>query len=233
MITLRGKISVQRLRGMVNITAAEGGGGPLQEKRVYPTHDRQVVASDEEFYGLSVVTIEPVPRKPFADVSIFAGSSPTPAQAVIDMNLGVGVSAKAFNQVACEYEVLPVDGATYGFKLNSAGYYESQNKGVASSYAMCKIVFSATEPGFVVLNCINYAENNYDFGLISEPNIMLAMSSDVDSSGVLHSFKGKSSASVQKVFVILPSGENFVCVKFRKDGGSDTGNDSLQFSISV
>lgn len=72
MITLRGKISVQRLRGMVNIAASEGGGGPLQAKTVYPSHEEQIIAPDDDFYGLALVKVEPVPRLPICIVSVTA-----------------------------------------------------------------------------------------------------------------------------------------------------------------
>ena len=35
------------------------------------------------------------------------------------------------------YEVVAVENASYGFELNDNGYYESKNKGVSSSYAIC------------------------------------------------------------------------------------------------
>lgn len=92
MITLRGKISVQRLRGIVNIAASEGGGGPLQAKTVYPSHEEQIVAPDEEYYGLVAVTVRPVPRKPAVESMILEGTAHLDTPVSVEKNLGITVS---------------------------------------------------------------------------------------------------------------------------------------------
>ena len=65
----------------------------------------------------------------------------------------------------------------YGFKTNSAGYLESQNKGVNSSYAMIKIRFYAQTSGTFTIYYICNAENNYDYALFSNLNSTLSQSS--------------------------------------------------------
>lgn len=44
------------------ITAGGGSGGPLQAKTAWPSHDEQVIAPDEDYYGLVSVKVEPVPK---------------------------------------------------------------------------------------------------------------------------------------------------------------------------
>lgn len=130
------------------------------------------------------------------------------------------------------YTVDAVEGATYGFTLNSNGYYESGNKAVNSSYAICKVVFNTQGLGLKV-DCINYAEANYDYGLLSNLNTELALSNSADSSGVFKNFKGSSKANVQSVdYGSIDAGENFVYVKFIKDGSGNSNNDSLQFKLN-
>lgn len=232
MITLRGKVSVQRLSGIVNIVPSAGN-PPLQAKVVYPSHEEQIVKPDDDYYGLSVVTAVAVPRVPACAVRVDGKSYRNTEIQIVDINISAAVSVETQERLsAFEWEVVPVEGAQYGFTLNSDGYYESQNKGVDSSYAMCKIIVRTEKAGFVVLDCINYAESSYDFGLFSEADFMLSMDSTGEQNGVAFSFKGNSSANVQKAAIELPVGEHFICVKFRKDGSTGSNNDTLQFKIA-
>lgn len=167
------------------------------------------------------------------------------------VNLGVEVFAIG-EEILCSYEVMTVDGASYGFSggsgryvetetvqigTNPSAYYTSGNKGVRNSYAMCKIVFNAQTERIVTLNCINYAEANYDYGIISAVDTMLSLDNNDDgatgSTNVIKNFKGESSADIAPIEITIPAGEHFVCVKFRKDNGTDSDNDTLKFSISV
>ena len=77
------------------------------------------------------------------------------------------------------YTVEKPSGATYGFSLNANNYYESKNKGVNSSYAMAKLNFTTDGSYKLYLDCINYAETNYDFGILSELDKTLQMSREV------------------------------------------------------
>lgn len=132
-------------------------------------------------------------------------------------------------------EVLPISGVPYGFALNASGYYESTNKNLHSTYAMCQIVVYTNTERSLRLQCINYAESNYDYGIISQPNKTLARSTaDDGSSGtttVFRNFKGQSSTAVVTLDIPIPIGESVIEVKYRKDGSVSSGNDSLQFKI--
>lgn len=126
------------------------------------------------------------------------------------------------------YTVEAVDGVTYGFGLNSNGYYESQNKGRTNSYALCKVIIDNPDGQNVYFDCINYAENYYDFGFLGKVGETLANNRYVDSS-VFHSFKSSHSASVQTVGYGAISGT--IYVKYIKDGSGNENNDSLQFKV--
>lgn len=150
------------------------------------------------------------------------------AENVVNIDVDVSPTHADYN---VSYEVVPVDGAPYGFSLNENGYYESRNKGISDSYAMCKVIVNVNTELPVYFQCINYAQNYYDYGLISEPNTMLAMNKTADSYGVAKSFSSSSSATVQNVAFKLPAGESFFCVKFIKNGSTNSNNDSLQFKL--
>ena len=130
-------------------------------------------------------------------------------------------------------------GAPYGFVLRGQDYYESTNSGVDSSYAMCKVVIPAGKSGYYYMDCINYGENNYDYGIISKLNQTLPMNnngastSSATSSTVLHSFYNSSSPDVQTVSLgQLPDG-GFFYVKYRKDNTTSEYNDTLKFKVRL
>ena len=130
------------------------------------------------------------------------------------------------------YTVEKPSGATYGFSLNANSYYDSTNKGVNSSYAMAKLNFTTDGSYKLYLDCINYAETNYDFGILSEIDKTLQMSSTVDSTNVKRSFKGSSSANVQTVdYGQIAQGSHYIYIKFRKDSSASSNKDSLQFKV--
>ena len=125
-----------------------------------------------------------------------------------------------------------IDGAAYGFALNNSGYYESQNKGVKNSYALCRISISNAMNRKLYFDCINSGESSYDYGLFGAVNQELAKNNSADA-GVKQSFKGKSSTSVQTVEYDDAAGNCFIDVKFIKDNSNDSGNDSLQFKVRM
>lgn len=121
---------------------------------------------------------------------------------------------------------------TYGFYLNNNDYYESNNKGKNTSYAVCRVTFTLSEETQVCLDCINYAENNWDYGILSNIDTGLSLSSTADASAKIYkNFKGLSSSSVQTVTYTIPAGEHFIDIKYLKDTSNSSNNDSLQFKI--
>lgn len=229
MAKLQGCIEVKRLYGKINLVPSDGSsGGPLQAKTAYPSHSEQIIAPDEDFYGLVSVTVKPTPRLP-ACVASFTEAIHETVGNVVNIS---AVASVSYEDILLLHSVESVSGASYGFSKKSNGYYESNNKNVNSSYAMCKVVLWAKEDTTVTLNCINYAESNYDYGLISEIDTMLGLSSDADSSGVFKNFKGQSSPDAVQVVIPVPAGDHFICVKYRKDGSGSEGNDRFMFAVA-
>lgn len=227
-IKLNGRITEQRLAGRINMIPSEGGGGPLQAKTAFPSHSEQVIAPDEDFYGLVSVTVKPVPRVKALDLAVTSEGAKEVEMIMPNFLSDVSVTSE---DAIFEWEVVDVEGATYGFALNDAGYYESQNKGIAYSYAICKILMRSSYPRTVTLKCINYAENNYDYGLISNLDTMLTLIHSADTEGVKKNFKSEHSTTVKSISFSIQPGEHFICAKFIKDSGGDQNNDSLQFTI--
>jgi hypothetical protein len=79
----------------------------------------------------------------------------------------------------------------YGFIKNKSNYYESNNKGYDSSSAVCRVTFNLEKETTVYFDCINYAENNYDYGLLSNLDTELDLTNIVDNSSKIYkNFKG-------------------------------------------
>ena len=123
----------------------------------------------------------------------------------------------------------------YTFELNLNDYYESNNKGVNSSYAYCTLNYSGFDN--LILECINYGENKYDYGIISQPDVLLSESTTDDSNGasgtatVFKNFKTESSATPVQLTIPSDGGSHFITIKYKKDGSTAAGNDSLQFRV--
>ena len=132
------------------------------------------------------------------------------------------------------FTVTDVEGASYNFVLNDAGYYESTNKGVVNSAALCKLdIIDLEDTTKVIFDCINSGEANYDYGMISKINTTLGTTNSEDSaSNLFVNFKGQSSTNViTKSYPIDNVAACFFTLKFRKDSSGDQGNDSLQFKV--
>lgn len=132
------------------------------------------------------------------------------------------------------FEVVAISGASYGFALNSNGYYESNNKGVDNSAAVCRVNIHAAKACTVTFKCINYAESNYDFGLLGVIDKELNTGYSDTSTNVQKSFKGSSKSSVQTyAYTNVAAGDHFIDVKYRKDSSQSSNNDTLQFKVEI
>ena len=132
------------------------------------------------------------------------------------------------------WSVSDISGATYKFALNSNGYYESNNKGVNNSAAVCRVKIHAAKACTVTFKCINYAESNYDYGLLGVIDKEQSTGYSDTSTNVQKSFKGSSTASVQTYeYTNVAKGDHFIDVKYRKDSSQSSNNDSLQFTVEI
>lgn len=132
------------------------------------------------------------------------------------------------------FEIENVDSASYGFVEDSSGWYVSQNKGVKSSAALCKVVFNTTDATTIKFKVINYAEANYDYGIFSNIDASLSTTSAADdSSRIFWNGKSQHSASEKEITYQIPAGQHFIYIKYLKDGSADKNNDCLKFKIAT
>lgn len=129
---------------------------------------------------------------------------------------------------SASWTVSSVDGALYGFTMNDDGYYESTNKKIPNSAALCKVTIENPENLDVYIDCINYAEYNYDYGILSQVDKTLSTSYTADSI-YYKSFKYDNSGRVEPIYYGQVSGT--IYIKFIKDSGTNSNNDSLQFRV--
>ena len=137
------------------------------------------------------------------------------------------------NDVKPAYSWNVVSTGTYPFQLNTNDYYESTNKGHDNSYSYATLNYEGFEN--LVLECINSGESNYDYGIISQPDVQLSESTSDDgatgTTNVFHNFRGQSSTNPVQITIPSDKGSHFITIKFRKDSSSAQGNDSLQFKV--
>lgn len=131
----------------------------------------------------------------------------------------------------------------YGFEMNSSGYYQSENKGISKTAAVCKVNIHVPVAATVTFSFINYAEQGYDFGVFGNLDETLSTSyyaagssgaSITDSSYRLAcNTSSRNTSSVQTLDYELTAGDHFIYVKYSKDDASDANNDTLQFKVSI
>lgn len=133
---------------------------------------------------------------------------------------------------------------TYGFTLNSnTGYYVSDNKGIDKSAAVTRVTFYVPVAATITFTYINYAEATYDFGVFG--NIDTALSTSYYAAGsngatiTDSSYKkacntsSDNTSTAQTLTYTMSSGEHYIDVKFSKDDGSASNNDTLQFKVAI
>ena len=139
--------------------------------------------------------------------------------------------------------ITTVQGASYGFAwCGSTGYYMSQNKGVDTSAALCKVTFNLPVRCLITIEFINYAEATYDFGVFGNVDETLSTSYYAAGSGGAtitdSSYKlacktsTYNTSSPQTLTYEIPAGEHFIYIKYSKDDGTGSNNDTLQFKVT-
>lgn len=136
------------------------------------------------------------------------------------------------------YEVENV--GSYGFSLNGSGYYQSDNKGIDKSAAVCRVNLSLPTSATVTFTFINYAEEGYDFGVFGNIDTSLNHNYYPANGGISDtSYKlacnssSHNKSTEQTLTYSVSSGEHFIDVKYSKDDASASGNDTLQFKVSI
>lgn len=132
---------------------------------------------------------------------------------------------------------------SYGFSLNSNGYYQSDNKGVSKTAAVSRVNIHVPVAATVTFTFINYAEESYDFGVFG--NVDTALNTNYYSAGSSGATITDSSyklacntsthnkSSTQTLTYSITAGDHFIDVKYSKDDASNAHNDTLQFKVAI
>lgn len=132
---------------------------------------------------------------------------------------------------------------SYGFELNSSGYYVNENKGISKTAAVSRVNISVPVAATVTFTFINYSEEGYDFGLFGEVDTALnhnyypagsygAKISDSEYRLACNT-STYNNTSTHTLSYEVSAGEHFIDVKYSKDDASDANSDTLQFKVAI
>ena len=169
--------------------------------------------------------------------------TPTDPQLTLALDNGVDITSQLQGGVPTNTYTIDtrVDGASYGFNLNSStGYYVSSNDGVSKSASVARLNMDFESSCLVTIQYINYAESGYDYGMFGKLDTEVATdgltasqsgSSPSDSTSNYEIAMCTNSTSTQTVTYEVPMGKHFIDIKYGKDDASDSGNDNLQWKV--
>ena len=182
-------------------------------------------------------------------VRIEAGSTetitiyPSDPQLTLALDNGVDISSQLVGGTPVNtYTVTTqVSGASYGFTLNNnTGYYVSTNNGVNKSASVARLNLDLESSCIVTIQYINYAEEDYDYGMFGKVDTTVATdgltassggSSPSDSTSNYQLAKCSNSSSAQTISYSVSSGQHYIDIKYGKDDASNANNDSLQWKV--
>lgn len=199
------------------------------------------------YYSVSISSINATTNPANGTIRVEEGDdqtiviTPTESNITLATDNGVDITDQLTGGTGTYDISTQVSGASYGFNLNnSTGYYVSTNNGVAKSASVARINFHMTGRCLVTIEYINYAEANYDYGMFGKVDTAVATdgltassgsSSPSDSTSNYQLAMASNSASAQTITYTIESGEHFVDIKYGKDDGTNSNNDSLQWKI--
>lgn len=170
--------------------------------------------------------------------------TPSDPQLTLALDNGVDITSQLVGGIPQNtYTVTTqVSGADYGFYLNSStGYYVSSNDGVNKSASVARLNLNFESDCLITINYINYAEENYDYGMFGKLDTAVATdgltarsssSYPSDSTDNYQLAMCANLSSVQTITYEVPAGEHFIDIKYGKDDASSSGNDNLQWKVA-
>ena len=203
------------------------------------------------YYSVTISSINAITEPGRGTTRVESGTSetititPSDPQLTLALDNGVDVSSQlvAHGTAAPTSAVTTVQGASYGFTLNSStGYYVSNNTGIDKSAALCKVDFDLPVRCLVTIQFINYAEVTYDFGVFG--NIDVPLSTNYYSAGsggatiTDNSYKLACNTSTyntstpQTITYEIAAGQHSIYIKYSKDDATSSNNDTLQFKVT-
>lgn len=209
-----------------------------------PEEDPQIT-----YWPITISSINATTEPPTGTVRVVQGTDntitiyPTDPQLTLALDNGVDITSQLQGGTPTNtYTVTTqVSGASYGFQLNSStGYYVSTNNGVAKSASVARLNMDFESSCLVTIQYINYAEENYDYGMFGKLDTTVATdgltasyggSSPSDSTSNYQISKCSNSSSAQTITYEVPAGEHYIDIKYGKDDATNSNNDTLQWKI--
>lgn len=194
------------------------------------------------YYPITISSINASTDPRTGTVRVKEGSSqtitiePTESKVTLILDNGVDVSAQLVGHAEDpSYSVDDVNGASYGFELNSSGYYESTNAGHSNSASLARVNMILPCRCLVTFTYINYAEATYDYGLFGKIDKSLGKTYSIedDDPELACATSSHNKSTPQTLTYEVESGEHFIDVKYFKDQYTDDNNDSLQFKVAI
>jgi len=205
-----------------------------------------IVPPDEdptkEYYPITISSINATTTPGKGTTRVESGTSetititPSDPQLTLALDNGVDITSQLVQHGGTipDPTITTAPGASYTFNLNSStGYYTSNNNGVDSSAAVCRVTFSLPVRCLVTIQYLFYltnGEDNYDYGLFGNIDSALGTTNTVDSD-VYRDLQNQSSSDPQTLTYEIESGEHFIDIKYRKDDSYNYENDNLQWKI--
>ena len=137
--------------------------------------------------------------------------------------------------------------ATYGFKIQSDGYYRNENSDpdTASSssnrnqykntMAIARILYNFNTATDLYIKTTVCGESKYDFGIVSKVNTEIPATYNSSNTAYLELLKSSSSGTATEKIVPYNSltGTGFIDIAYRKDSSNSYGTDDLKFQVYV
>ena len=214
--------------------------GPIIPPEEDPTYN---------YYPITISSINAVTAPANGTTRVQEGTTqvititPTDPQLTLALDNGVDITSQLQGGVPSNTYTIDtrVDGASYGFNLNSSTeYYVSSNNGVNKSASVARLNMNFESSCLVTIQYINYAESGYDYGMFGKLDTAVATdgltagssgSSPSDSTSNYEIAMCTNSTSTQTVTYEVPMGEHFIDIKYGKDDASESGNDNLQWKV--
>lgn len=117
--------------------------------------------------------------------------------------------------------------SNYGFKLESDGYYKSQNFGIKESYALSQVQLDMVKSSKIYIHVRVDCESS-DAIFFSKLDTPFTASA-VYENGTQARLYGKDYFTTVEYYV--PAGKHTIDIKYRKDANGDEGKDQAEFRI--
>ena len=201
----------------------------LQEKDLVPTIEDSIIEPDEGYIGFSKVNLKGL-NDSMLDLEL-NNLTFKPDEDYVEILPRTTIYEEEIDTYeSIDLSTVTVDkcGASYGFVYNSNGYLRPTNKGYNNSFAYGKIVFDVAEECDIKLGWYQSTEVCCDYGVVSQIDQTLSLSTSVDSGNIWQGNNKSGSGTI--TYTKVPAGEHFITFKYRKDGSVNSGSDEFRIT---